>query len=68
MPVSMMCLMWIAQDDENPTRRISFGDNRDRAEEFTDALDGWSSRSDSDPDWLPLTGVPAASSSPTDVS
>jgi|GEM_PF-5704614 len=57
-PVSMMRGMWIAQDDRNQTRRISFGDDRSRAEQFVESLAGWSVRSDSDPGWLPLTGVP----------
>ena len=58
MPVSMMWRMWIAQDDNNPTRRLTFGDNRERAEHFAGSLDGWSVRSDAKPGWVPFTGLP----------
>jgi len=44
----------------NPTRRITFGDNQDRAEQFAESLEGWSVRSDTDPDWVPFTGIPPA--------
>jgi hypothetical protein len=33
-------VIWIAQDDSNPTRRISFGDNRERAEQLAESLVG----------------------------
>ena len=60
MSVTRMGRMWIAQDDSNPTRRITFGDNQDRAEQFAESLDGWSVRSDTDPGWVPFTGIPPA--------
>ena len=52
----MMWSMWNVQDDKNPARRISFGTNRTRADQFAESLEGWTVRSDSDPDWMPITG------------
>jgi len=58
--------MWIAQDDRKPVRRISFGENRARAEQLAESLEGWSVRSDSDQHWLPVTGSPPASETAED--
>lgn len=49
-------LMWIASDDSNPVRRISFGEDQVKAELFAAGVPGWSAHSDTDRRWLPITG------------
>ncbi|MDQ2738955.1 MAG: hypothetical protein M3Y35_10175 [Actinomycetota bacterium] len=50
----MAATKWVARQDDNPVKRISFGGDREAAESFAAQLDGWSVISDEHPEWLPL--------------